>query len=132
MTGARVVRVLPDVAALERAFDYVVPESMASEVRVGTLVRVPLHGRRVGGWVVADNVTPPARIRLQQVAKVTGWGPPAGLVDLARWAAWRWAGPVRAVLRAASPPGAVRGLPAPARRGAAGGTGDPAPLVAEA
>ena len=134
MTGARVIRVLPDVAALERAFDYVVPEQLAADVRVGTMVRVPLHGRRVGGWVVADNVTPPARIRLQQVAKVTGWGPPASLVDLARWAGWWWAGPVRAVLRAASPPGAVRALPAaaPAGRGGGGPGGPPEPLVAEA
>ena len=25
-------------------------------MRVGTMVRVELHGRRVGGWVVADDV----------------------------------------------------------------------------
>lgn len=109
----RVVRVLPDVAALDKTFDYTVPESWEGDVRVGTMVRVSLHGRRVGGWVVADGVTPPPGVRLRPLAKVTGWGPPAPLVDLARWAAWRWAGPVRAVLRSASPPAAVRGLPAP-------------------
>lgn len=107
------VRVLPDVAALDKTFDYAVPAGWDGDVRVGTMVRVSLHGRRVGGWVVADGVTPPPGVRLRPLAKVTGWGPPAPLVDLARWAAWRWAGPVRAVLRSASPPAAVRGLPCP-------------------
>lgn len=34
-------------------------------------------------------------------------GPPADVVDLCRWAAWRYAGPVAALLRAASPPNIV-------------------------
>lgn len=131
----RVVRVLPDVAALDKTFDYAVPDGW-DDVRVGTMVRVPLHGRRVGAWVVATDVTPPPGVRLKPLAKVTGWGPPPPLVDLARWASWRWAGPVRAVLRTASPPAAVRGLPSPAaRRPAAPGPAgpDPAhPLVGEA
>ncbi|HET7488054.1 MAG TPA: hypothetical protein VFJ85_09000 [Acidimicrobiales bacterium] len=125
------MRVLPDVAALEKTFDYTVPDGW--DAPVGTLVRVPLHGRRVGGWVVADGVTPPAGVALRPLAKITGCGPPADLVDLARWAAWWWAGPVRAVLRSASPPGAVRGLPAPAPAApAAAATGDDDGLAAEA
>ncbi|MGQ0519988.1 MAG: hypothetical protein ACT4PX_02405 [Actinomycetota bacterium] len=133
----RVVRVLPDVPALDKEFDYTVPPGLDAGVRVGTLVRVTLQGRRVEGWVVADGVAPPAGVRLQPLAKVTGWGPPEPLVDLARWAAWRWAGPVRPVLRAASPPGAVRGLPAPAREGPpprppAFGPGDADGLAGEA
>ena len=129
----RVVRVVPDVPALEREFDYTVPAALDADVRVGTLVRVPLHGRRVGGWVVADRVTPPAGVRLQPLAKVTGWGPPADVVELARWAAWWWAGPVRRLLRAASPPGAVRGLPPrPARRPPAAAPGDAEALAGEA
>src|SRR5262249_59420082 len=51
--GALVARVLPDISGLDKEFDYLVPPSMVAEVRVGTLVRVELHGRRVGGWVVA-------------------------------------------------------------------------------
>ena len=127
------MRVVPDVSGLDKAFDYVVPPEMDADVRVGTLVRVSLHGRRVGGWVVADRVTPPAGVRLRPLAKVTGWGPPGPVVDLARWAAWRWAGPVRPLLRAASPPGAVRGLPAPpAARAPASAPGDDDPVVREA
>ncbi|HLY82273.1 MAG TPA: hypothetical protein VKQ71_04765, partial [Acidimicrobiales bacterium] len=108
---ARVVRVLPDVAAISKEFDYLVPEGLAGEVRIGTMVRIDLHGRRVGGWVVADGVTPPPAVTLRPLAKVTGWGPPADVVDLTAWAAWRWAGPRSAFLKTASPDRAVRGLP---------------------
>ncbi len=85
----RVVRVRPDEAAIDKTFDYLVPDELGDQVRVGTVVRVALHGRRVGGWVVADGVEPPPGVRLQPLAKVTGWGPPPDLVDLADWAAWR-------------------------------------------
>ncbi|MBM3659288.1 MAG: hypothetical protein FJW95_07260, partial [Actinobacteria bacterium] len=95
---------------MTRAFDYVVPEALAGVLTVGTIVRVPLHGRRVRGWVVADDVSPETDPgRLVPVHKVASAGPPPGLVDLARWAAHRWAGPVTAFLRAASPPNAVLG-----------------------
>ena len=49
--------VVPDVTGLDKSFDYLVPTQLRSTVRVGTSVRVPLHGRRVGGWVV--RVGPP-------------------------------------------------------------------------
>ena len=108
--STRICRVQPDVPAVTRAFDYRVPEALADAVTVGTIVRVPLHGRRVRGWVVADDVVAEARAdRLVPVHKVASAGPPPALVDLARWAAHRWAGPVTAFLRAASPPNAVSG-----------------------
>lgn len=113
-SGARVVRVLPDVPAIDKLFDYLVPEALGGQVRVGTMVRIPLHGRRVGGWVVADDVVPPAGKELRPIAKVTGWGPPPEMVELGTWAAWRWAGRRATFLRTASPPQAVRGLPPPA------------------
>jgi primosomal protein N' (replication factor Y) (superfamily II helicase) len=106
-----VVRVLPDARSLDKAFDYLVPEDLAARVRVGTMVRVPLHGRRVRGWVVEDEVSPPDGVRLLALAGVAGEGPPAELVELAAWAAFRWAGPRAAFLRTASPPTLVRGLP---------------------
>src|SRR5687768_11573614 len=84
---------------------------MDAEVRVGTLVRIVLHGRRVGGWVVREGSAAPEGRALRPLAKVTGWGPPADLVDLASWAAWRWAGRRASLLGTASPPHAVRGLP---------------------
>jgi primosomal protein N' (replication factor Y) len=105
---ARVCRVVVDVAALERPFDYLVPEELAGVVAVGVIVRVPLHGRRVRAWVVADDVeseAPPERLR--PIAAVVSAGPPADVVDLTAWAAWRWSGPRLALLRAASPPAVV-------------------------
>jgi len=107
-----VVSVLPDVAGLDRCFDYTVPPALGDEVRVGTVVRVELAGRRVGGWVLADGVGPPPDLPLRPLAAVRGWGPEPAVVGLSEWAAWRWAGRRRALLGAASPAGAVRLLPA--------------------
>jgi len=109
-----IARVLPDVRAIDRVFDYEVPPEMASRVAVGTMVRVTLHGRRVGGWVVELADTTETDKALQPIAKVRGLGPPPELVDLSLWAAWRWAGPRATFLGTASPPTAVRGLPAAA------------------
>ncbi|MGH9136259.1 MAG: hypothetical protein ACRD0G_04320, partial [Acidimicrobiales bacterium] len=105
-----IARVLPDVPAVERAFDYLVPEHLRDQVRVGTIVRVDLHGRRVRGWVVDLPASPPAGVSLKPLAKVTGAGPPPEVVALAKWAAWHWAGRRQHLLRVASPPAAVASL----------------------
>ena len=89
---------------------------------MGTIVRVELHGRRVGGWVVALDAAHSDR-PLKPLAKVTGDGPAPELVDLARWASWRWAGRTAVFLRAASPPRVVRTRPGAAEA--------PAPRAAE-
>ena len=104
----RVVRVLPDVVGIDRAFDYVVPTSWeadgrAERVVVGSMVRIPLAGRRVDGWVTAIEVEPESGVRLVELVKLRGMGPSPELLDLAGWAAWRWAGRRVAFLRAASP-----------------------------
>jgi len=118
---ARVCRVLPDVTAVDRAFDYSVPEALDALVRVGAIVRVPLHGRRVRGWVVEDAVGPGSSTgTLLDVLSVVSAGPPPDVVALTEWIAWRWAGPRVAVLRSASAPNHVqpsagRGGPEPAR-----------------
>ena len=57
--NARVCRVQPDVPAIHRAFDYALPDALARDVRIGTIVRVPLHGRRVRGWVLDADVARP-------------------------------------------------------------------------
>jgi primosomal protein N' (replication factor Y) len=126
------VRVLPDVAGIDKTFDYLVPEAWDAAgdergplVRVGSMVRIDLHGRRVGAWVVGDGVEPPDGVTLRPLAKVSGLGPPAELVSLARWVADRWCGKVAHVLTSASPPTVVRGVPTrrpalPAPAGAGG------------
>jgi primosomal protein N' (replication factor Y) (superfamily II helicase) len=125
VASARVARVLPDVAAIDREFDYTVPDAVDA-VEVGDVVRIQLHGRRVGGWVVATDVEPPQGVRLLPLAKRSGIGPSAELIDLAQWAAWRWAGRRASFLTTASPPGVVP-RPAPPPSGA----GAPVPAVAD-
>ncbi|HEY5171249.1 MAG TPA: hypothetical protein VIK54_05940, partial [Acidimicrobiia bacterium] len=105
---ARVCRVLPDVTAVDRAFDYSVPDALDGLVKVGAIVRVPLHGRRMRGWVVEDAVGPggPTGTLLDVLAVVSA-GPPPDVVALTEWIAWRWSGPRVAVLRSASAPNHV-------------------------
>src|SRR5262245_42120218 len=90
---------------------------MRDRVAVGTMVRVPLAGRRVGGWIASltEGTAEVDVERLLPVAKITGIGPGLDIFDLAEWAVPRWAGRLRAFLVAASPTGAVVGLPAPAK-----------------
>ncbi len=124
-----VVRVLPDVVRLDKTFDYSVPDAWhadgrAERLAVGSIVRFTLGGRRLRGWVTEIGVDPPAGVELQPLQRLTGMGPPAEVVSLARWAAWRWAGRTVHFLRAASPPRVVPGL-ASSRSSHAPGRGSP-------
>jgi primosomal protein N' (replication factor Y) (superfamily II helicase) len=114
-----VARVHVDVPALDREFDYLVPDKVRDSIHVGTIVRVPLHGRRVRGWVTALGVERQPDLKLQPIAKVTGMGPSADVIALGGWAAWRWAGRKTTFLRAASPDRAVGGVPPPRPAGVA-------------
>jgi primosomal protein N' (replication factor Y) (superfamily II helicase) len=112
-----VARVVPDVSGLDKQFDYLVPEPMRARVAVGSMVRVLLHGRRVGGWVVS--LGPPdgsvALDRLMPLTKWSGIGPSEEIIEMARWASVRWgAGRLRPFMVAASPPGMVGSLPSAA------------------
>ena len=126
-----VVRVLPDVVRLDKTFDYAVPDAWKADGRaerlaVGSIVRITLGGRRLRGWVTEVGVDPPPGVELQPLAQLSGMGPPADVVSLAGWAAWRWAGRTVHLLRAASPPRVVT-HPAGARTVAGGGDGSPQP-----
>lgn len=109
-----VVRVLPDETGLNKTFDYLVPSDWERQVRVGDRVRVALGPRRVGAWIVEVGVEPPEGRTLRPATKWSGHGPSADLVDLARWARWRWAAksPVP-FLRTASPERNVVRFPDP-------------------
>ncbi len=115
------MRVVPDVPAIHRRFDYSVPAAIDAAVTVGARVRIELHGRRVGGWVVEDGVTPPPGLVTKDLSGSSGLGPPPTVVGLAEWAAWRWAGPLSSFLGTASPDRVVRAMLPPA----AGTTGAP-------
>ena len=103
MTSPRAVSVHVDVPAVDRAFDYRVPEELAGRIRSGTIVRVDLAGRRVRGWVVALDPEPPPGVTLAPLRQVSGPGPDDDVQALCRWAAWRWAGRTATFLRLASP-----------------------------
>ncbi len=101
------LRVITEVAALDRAFDYAENPALGP-IGVGDRVRVELHGRSVRGWVVAQ-VT--SERELKSVRKWLGYGPPPSMIDLAQWASDRWCGPVARFLAAASPTRVVTSVP---------------------
>ena len=104
--GVNVATVLPDVTGLDKTFDYLVPDHLGERVIVGSMVRVPLAGRRIGGWVLglATASEEVALDRLVPIAKWSGHGPASDVIDLAGWAARRWGvGRLRPLLVSASP-----------------------------
>lgn len=109
----RIVRVLPEPARIGRTFDYSVPDTIAGPLEAGSIVRVALAGRPVGGWVLECDVTPPDGVTPRPIRKISGHGPPAEVIELCRWAAQRWAGRLATFLTTASPDRAVRALPGP-------------------
>lgn len=155
-----IASVVTDVSGIDKHFDYLVPPGLTETLEVGSQVRVDLAGRRVGAWVTAVRpggsagpvqfASPPQPGALKAIASLRGWGPQGDVVDLADWAAWRWAGRRAHFLGAASADRAVRRLveprlsrPAPPlSQRLPGGVGvhvvrlgpavDPTPLVAEA
>ncbi len=76
-------------------------------VRIGSIVRFDLGGRRLRGWVVAADVEPADGVQLRSLTKVTGLGPAADVIELANWAADRWVGHPSRLLITASPAKAV-------------------------
>jgi len=100
---SRVARVVPDVSGIEGEFDYIIPAKFDAFVEAGTIVRVNFHNRRVRAWVIDADSIPPPGIRLLEIEHVTGRGPSQELIDLAGWAAWRWAGKRSFFLQTASP-----------------------------
>jgi primosomal protein N' (replication factor Y) len=112
-----IARVLPNVTGLDKTFDYLVPDAV-SDIAIGDLVRVELHGRRIGGWVVDLDPPDAHDADLKPIAKWSSRGPVSGIVELAEWAAIRWAGRRRHFLNAASPERNVERIPAARRTGA--------------
>ena len=101
---------VPDVSGIDKVFDYIVPERLHADARAGVRVRVDLHGRRVGGWIVALGDGPSRdagsydTAKLVPLAAVSGEGVDPSVIDLARWTASRWYGSWRAVLSSATAP----------------------------
>jgi primosomal protein N' (replication factor Y) (superfamily II helicase) len=110
----RIVRVLPDEPGLNKTFDYLLPDSLpgASTIRLGSIVRFPINGRQMRGWITGIDVVAATDLeRLKLISKVTGFGPPRELLALSRWAAHRWWGRPASLLRTASPQRSIAVLP---------------------
>jgi len=107
---ARVVPALP-VFPVDDGFSYAVPDGM--ETPVGTIVRVPLGGRRVRGYVVSTG--PGEHSGLKEILAVSGDMPvfDNDLLGVLRWAAIHYVAPVAAVLAKAAPPNLPRRVATP-------------------
>ena len=104
----RVVRVVTDVVAVDKQFDYLVPEGI--DIGLGDRVRVDFHGRSVTAWVVA--LDPPDEGRdLKPIKKRMGFGPHPNMFDFAQRAATYYCTPFVRALEAASPTRNITVLP---------------------
>jgi primosomal protein N' (replication factor Y) len=115
----RAARIVPDVPsfAVDRGFWYSIPEHLEADLVVGSIVRVPLSGRRVRGWVVEIGSHDMAR--LKDVAAISGSLPvfDAEMFRALEWAAAHYVAPLSSLLTKASPPNlpkSTTGLRAPA------------------
>jgi primosomal protein N' len=105
--AARAVRIITEVAAVDRPFDYALDDA-TSRVAVGDRVRVDFNHRSVRGWVieeVADSSD------LKTIKKWLGFGPPASMLALLQWASERWYSSWSRFLLSASPKRIVSALP---------------------
>ncbi len=103
MATARVVPNIPTFA-VDGGFRYSVPGNLASAVQVGSIVRVPLSGRRVRGWVVETSQSEVDG--LKEIASVSGATPVFNpeLLRSLRWAAQHYVAPLAVLLGRATPP----------------------------
>jgi len=109
----KTVRVIPDVPAVSKEFDYMVPDEwiesgLALRLRVGSLVRVQFRHRSIRGWVSEINPQSESNVRLQPLKKLSSEGPSEEIVSLIRWAVNRWHGPISRLMKTASPPRMVK------------------------
>jgi len=105
--AARAVRVITEVAAVDRPFDYALSDA-TDQVSVGDRVRVDFNHRSVRGWVI-DEAQPSNE--LKTIKKWLGYGPPPSLLDLLKWASERWYSSWSRFLLSSSPPRLVTVLP---------------------
>lgn len=110
LSAPAVARVVPDLAsfAVDGGFRYSIPEALADRVSVGSLVRVPLSGRRVRGFVVG--IERDDSEGLKEVRTVSGAWPvfDREMLTSLRWAATHYLAPLAVVLGKAAPPNLPR------------------------
>ena len=109
----RIAQVVPDLAtfAVDDGFSYRIPDGL--DVSVGSVVRVPLGGRRVRGFVVDVRPERDGTRALKDVAGVTGviGAFDRKMLETMRWTAVHYVAPLATVLGRALPPNAPRPSP---------------------
>ena len=101
---------VPDIPkfVLDQGFRYRVPPSLAGQVLVGSLVRVPFGGRRVRGYVIGleEKGEEVDTRKLKEIRSLPAAIPvfTAAMVPSLRWAAHHYVAPLAGVLAKARPP----------------------------
>ncbi len=100
---ARVAKIVVELA-LDREFDYIIPDAMSSLIRLGSRVQVPFGRSVSGGYVVgfADNSQ---RNDLKAIEAIVGHRPllDESMLMLARWMAEYYAATIEQCIRTALP-----------------------------
>ena len=90
--------------SLDRPFTYLLPTGSDGDPGVGSLVKVPFHGRAVRGWVLGPTDDVPVRtLAVQTVVSPVRFFDEE-LLALAQWVSRRYVAPLSAVLGRLTPP----------------------------
>ncbi len=102
LSGPVAVCVDRPVLSLDRPFTYELPEEL--EAGIGSLVRVPFHGRAVRGWVLGPtDDLPPRMLKVKKaVSPVRFFDEP--MLELLRWVSERYVAPLASVIARSHPP----------------------------
>ena len=126
---------VPDIPtfAVDDGFAYRVPPALLDQVEVGSLVRVPLAGRRVRGYVIGLETGDGAsdKRKLREVRSVSSPVPvfTEAMLPSLRWAAAHYVAPLAGVLAKSAPPNLPRRL-SPRRLPSIPPAGSPVPGMA--
>ncbi len=90
--------------SVDDGFWYSIPPHLSKDVRIGSILRVPLGGRRVRGYVIGLDEERGGE--LKDILGVSGDAPvfDANLLQALRWAANHYVGPMSVLLDKAAPP----------------------------
>ncbi|NNN22515.1 MAG: hypothetical protein HKL80_11015 [Acidimicrobiales bacterium] len=108
---AKIVTVIPDITGLDREFDYSVNDSLAwnkngvpvgfDQLEIGTVVNITIHNRKARGWIVDKKLGSDREVI--PLTSLYSIGPNQDTVELCKWAAFQYGGPIRSFLVAGSP-----------------------------
>ena len=113
---------------MDAGFWYSIPQHLSKDVRIGSILRVPLGGRRVRGYVTG--LDPDREGKLKEILGVSGEEPvfDADLLQSLRWAANHYVGPMSVLLDKAAPPTLPGRLTPPDAAPVAARAGDGSPI----